>query len=115
MSSTSGARSAVTTHVLDTMLGRPAADVPVRLAGIDGATLATARTDQDGRVSALGPERLDAGTYRIHLDTATYFDSLGQQAFYPEVVVTFSLADPDQHYHVPVLLSPFAYSTYRGS
>lgn len=108
--------SAVTTHVLDTGRGRPAAGVPVRLERCYGATvLVRARTDGDGRVQDLGPDRLDAGDYRIVFDTGAYFARLGQAAFYPEVTVTFTLADPEQHYHVPLLLSPYGYSTYRGS
>ena len=108
-------RSAVTTHVLDTALGRPAAGVPVALQRDDGSVLAKATTDDDGRVADLGPEHLDAGNYRVVLDTAAYFEATGQSGFYPEVTVMFTVADPAQHYHVPVLLSPFGYSTYRGS
>jgi 5-hydroxyisourate hydrolase len=108
-------RSAVTTHVLDTALGRPAVGVPVTLQRDDGFVLAKARTDDDGRVSDLGPEHLAAGSFRIVLDTATYFEATGQRGFYPEVAVMFTVAGPAQHYHVPVLLAPFGYSTYRGS
>lgn len=113
--------SAITTHVLDTALGRPARGVPVRLESVTDtasnavAALATATTDDDGRVADLGPDRVPAGTYRLVFDTASYFAATGQRAFFPEVTLTFTLADPEQHYHVPVLLSPFAYSTYRGS
>ena len=118
--------SAVTTHVLDTGLGRPAVGVPVRLERLADPpeppqppalpeVLAEASTDADGRIPSLGPDRLEAGTYRLVFDTAAYFDSTGQTGFFPSVSVTFDLADPAQHYHVPVLLSPFAYSTYRGS
>ncbi len=118
--------SAVTTHVLDTALGRPAAGVPVRLERLAAPpeptqppalpeVIAEASTDGDGRVSSLGPDRLESGTYRLTFDTAAYFLSTGQNGFYPLVSITFELADPAQHYHVPVLLSPFAYSTYRGS
>lgn len=107
--------SAVTTHVLDTARGRPAAGVPVRLERSDGTAVGQGRTDEDGRVGDLGPGRLDASNYRMVFDTATYFAGLGQAAFYPEVTVTFTLADPDAHYHVPLLLSPYGYSTYRGS
>ena len=118
--------SAVTTHVLDTALGRPAAGVPVRLERLASPpeppqppalpeVLAEALTDGDGRVSSLGPAELEVGTYRLTFDTAAYFLSTGQNGFYPFVVVAFDLSDPAQHYHVPVLLSPFAYSTYRGS
>lgn len=107
--------SAVTTHVLDTMRGCPARGVSVLLQRQDGSTVAESRTDDDGRVADLGPRHLDPGTYRLVLATGAYFDAIGQQTFYPEVWVTFTLDDPAQHYHVPVLLSPFAYSTYRGS
>ncbi len=108
--------SAITTHVLDTALGRPAAGVPVRLHSVaTGETLAAAQTDSDGRVSDLGPDRVEAGAYRLIFDVATYFTATNRSTFFPEVVLTFDLADPDQHYHVPLLLAPFAYSTYRGS
>lgn len=110
--------SAITTHVLDTALGRPAAGVPVTLSVATADTwrpLAEAITDADGRVTTLGPARIAAGRYRITLDTESYFATTGQEAFFPEVVVTFVVADPDRHYHVPVLLSPFAVCTYRGS
>ncbi len=110
--------STVTTHVLDTARGRPAAGVPVRIEHYSGggwAPLGDGVTDGDGRIRELGPEHLAAGTYRLVFDTASYFSALGATAFYPEVTVTFRLADPAQHYHVPLLLSPFAYSTYRGS
>jgi 5-hydroxyisourate hydrolase len=112
------ARSHITSHVLDAATGRPAAGIPVTLAQLssDGwQTLAEAVTDSDGRVSQFGPARVPAGRYRVTFDTETYFASLGQSAFYPEVQVVFELAEVDAHYHVPLLLSPFAYSTYRGS
>ncbi len=111
-------RSHVTTHVLDAARGEPAGGVAVRLERSDDATwvtLAATRTDRDGRCGSLGPERLDAGTYRLRFDTGAYFAEQQQDTFYPEVLVVFRLADRDQHYHVPLLLSPFAYSTYRGS
>lgn len=110
--------SAVTTHILDTAAGRPAPGVPVRLdvrSGDGWRTLAEVATDGDGRARDLGPDHLDAGTYRIAFDTATYFAAMGSSAFYPEVDVVFEIADPEQHYHVPLLLSPYGYSTYRGS
>jgi len=108
--------STVTTHVLDTALGRPAAGVPVRLERADGSqVVAEGRTDADGRVVDLGPDDLAAGGYRLVFATAAYFSGTGQDSFFPEVAITFALTDPAQHYHVPVLLSPFAYSTYRGS
>lgn len=111
--------SHVTTHVLDAALGSPARGVPVRLEASDGAgswrTVAEGRTDDDGRVPDLGPDRLPAGFHRIVFDTGAYFGATGQRGFYPEVAIVFDLADEDAHYHVPLLLSPFAYSTYRGS
>lgn len=107
--------SRVTTHVLDTALGRPAAGVPVRLEDAAGEVLARARTDADGRARDLGPAELAAGTYRLVFDTAAYFAAGGQRGFHPEVVVTFTITDPAEHFHVPLLLSPYAYSTYRGS
>ncbi|MGA8208871.1 MAG: hydroxyisourate hydrolase [Nocardioidaceae bacterium] len=117
--------STVTTHVLDTALGRPAVGVPVRLESLvpaggrqrdSGArVVAEATTDVDGRVVELGPDRLEPGGYRLVLDTQRYFAADRRSTFFPEVVVSFTVADPTQHYHVPVLLSPFAYSTYRGS
>jgi 5-hydroxyisourate hydrolase len=107
--------SAVTTHVLDSARGRPAVDVGVRLESADGAEVGTGRTDSDGRVGELGPDRLDPGSYRIVFDTGGYFAGTGERGFYPEVVVAFTVVDPAEHYHVPLLLAPYAYSTYRGS
>jgi 5-hydroxyisourate hydrolase len=111
--------SAITTHVLDTSRGRPAAGVPVILEvlTVEGgsAELGSATTDADGRVRDIGPARLETGRYRLVFGTTAYFASIGQSAFFPEVSVTFGVSDPAQHYHVPLLLSPFAYSTYRGS
>ena len=109
--------STVTTHVLDTMLGLPAAGVPVRLERAEGGEpLAQAVTDTDGRVRDFGPDALPPGTYRITFDTATYFAHSARPSFYPEVAITFQIdATPAAHYHVPLILSPFAYSTYRGS
>ena len=109
--------SQMTTHVLDTTLGRPAAGVPVALAALSAGTwtpIGSGVTDADGRARALGPSTVPPGRYRITFDTAAYFAATGQVGFHPEVVVTFDVVD-DSHYHVPLLLSPFAYSTYRGS
>ena len=104
----------ISTHVLDAALGRPAAGVAVRLDGPSGA-FADAVTDADGRITSLGSGQLEAGDYRLRFDTGGYFATTGRHSFYPEVVVAFTIADAGQHYHVPLLLSPFAYSTYRGS
>jgi len=109
--------SQLTTHVLDTALGRPAVGVPVTLAAFTGGgwvELGSGVTDDDGRARTLGPDSVPAGRYRFTFDTATYFAATGQAAFHPEVLVVFDVVDAN-HYHVPLLLSPFAYSTYRGS
>lgn len=100
----------LSTHVLDAALGRPAAGIPVRLE-CRHTILAEAVTDDDGRVLELGD--IGVGSYRLVFDTATYF--AGRPSFYPEVIVAFTVVDAGQHHHVPLLLSPFAYSTYRGS
>ena len=105
----------ISTHVLDAALGRPATGVPVRLEGPAGSHPVDAVTDADGRVAELAHDALEPGDYRLRFDTGSYFAASGRDAFYPEVVVTFTVADTAQHYHVPLLLSPFAYSTYRGS
>lgn len=104
----------LSTHVLDAVTGRPAVDVTVTLFDADGTVLAEHATNDDGRVPALG-ELLDVGVYRLRFDTATYFTSQGISGFYPEIVIAFEITDPTSHLHVPVLLSPYAYSTYRGS
>ena len=103
--------SSLSTHVLDTALGRPAQDVPVQLYQGD-VVLATGATNDDGRF-AFTPT-LEPGTYRLRFDVASYAAATGQDIFFPEVSVTFTVAD-ERHYHVPLLLSPFAFSTYRGS
>lgn len=111
-------RSHVTTHILDTGAGRPAAGVAVALLAASGDgwdRVADGTTDADGRVSSLGPEQLTPGTYRIDFATGDYFAATGTETFFPSVSLTFALTDAAQHYHVPLLLSPFAYSTYRGS
>jgi 5-hydroxyisourate hydrolase len=120
--------SAITTHVLDTARGAPAAGVPVRLervSGEDPGEIGRASTDADGRVRDIGPERLGPGTYRLVFDVAGYFAGLDQpgqpdqrdqrEAFFPEVAVTFTADGEAPHYHIPLLLSPFGYATYRGS
>jgi 5-hydroxyisourate hydrolase len=104
----------LSTHVLDATRGAPAVGVPVRLAAVDGTELAAGVTDDDGRIGRLAAT-LAEGDYRITFDTAAYFAATGQRGFYPEVTVAFTVADGAQHHHVPLLLSPFAYSTYRGS
>jgi 5-hydroxyisourate hydrolase len=111
-------RSRVTTHVLDATSGRPAADIEVTLARQDAGSwqqVASDRTDTDGRIGDFGPADLERGVYRVSFAVAAYFAARGQPTFYPEVSVTFTLAEVAEHYHVPLLLSPYAYSTYRGS
>lgn len=103
----------LSTHILDTSRGRPAADVGVGLDIRQDGTwdrVAEGRTNQDGRLAGWQTEH--AGEYRLVFDTGGY---LGPDAFYPEVVVAFRVADPGEHFHVPLLISPFGYSTYRGS
>lgn len=107
--------SYVTAHVLDATAGTPASGVAITLLSAAADVIATATTDADGRVSDLGPERLDAGDYRIEFGTGDYFAAGGRATFYPRVVVDFTVVSGQAHYHVPLLLSPFAYSTYRGS
>jgi 5-hydroxyisourate hydrolase len=111
-------RSHVTSHVLDAALGRPASGIPLRLERLVSSAwdlLGEQATDEDGRATQLGPVRVESGIYRLVFDTAEYFAAQGHRGFYPQVVVVFEVVDAEQHYHVPVLLSPFAYSTYRGS
>jgi 5-hydroxyisourate hydrolase len=110
--------SRVTTHVLDAASGRPAPGVEAvldRYADGGWSRLASASTDDDGRIADFGPVDLDPGTYRVTFDTGAYFAAAGVRGFYPEVAITFTLDDPGTHYHVPLLLSPYAFSTYRGS
>jgi 5-hydroxyisourate hydrolase len=113
----------LSTHVLDASLGVPAAGVPVTLYVCSGdgswVPLAGGHTDRDGRLSAVGkagaPLELRSGVHRIDFDTGSYFSATDQHGFYPQVSITFEVTDPQAHYHVPLLLSRFAYSTYRGS
>jgi 5-hydroxyisourate hydrolase len=114
------APSPLTSHVLDIALGRPAQGLGVTLDGADGAggwmVLAERATDADGRVTDLLPAGgLEARRYRITFQTGAYFSATGRPVFYPRVEVIFDVAAPGEHHHVPLLLSPFGYSTYRGS
>jgi 5-hydroxyisourate hydrolase len=109
----------VSTHVLDTGRGRPAAGMAVTLSRHrqDGkwSVIGKGVTDEDGRVRELSRGRLEPGAYRLDFATAEYFQKSGTGAFYPEVSVVFTLSDPDGNFHVPLLLSPFGYTTYKGS
>lgn len=110
----------LSTHVLDAVRGRPAAGVEVGVERRDAADWvhsAAGVTDGDGRIGALlASAEMAAGVYRITFAAERYFEAGGiEESFYPEVVVVFRVVDPAVHHHVPILLSPFAYSTYRGS
>jgi 5-hydroxyisourate hydrolase len=112
--------SGITTHVLDTARGRPAAGVPVTLEvkGEGGwRVVGRGETDADGRLRDLLPEgsALAAGDYRLTFDAGAYLAAAGAEGFYTEVSVSFVVRDPAAHYHVPLLLSPYGYTTYRGS
>ena len=112
--------SAITTHVLDVARGRPASGVPITLeirAGDTWRSLGSGSTDADGRLRTLlaADQALEMGEYRISFDTGAYFAALGVEGFYPSVQVQFTVRNPGQHHHVPVLLSPIGFSTYLGS
>jgi len=108
--------SGITTHVLDTSRGRPASGVPVVLeirSETGWREVGRAETDGDGRVRQL-PQPV-VGVYRLTFQIETYFQAQGIEGFYPEAAIVFHVRDASQHYHVPLLLSPYGYSTYRGS
>ena len=112
--------SQITTHVLDISIGRPAAGVPVILemekAGGGWKELGRGVTDGDGRLGTLLAQgSLKEGTYRLTFDTRTYFVERKVEALYPQVSVVFEVRRSSEHYHIPLLLSPYGYSTYRGS
>lgn len=111
--------SQITTHILDTTRGEPAADVAVALLGQDGSNwpeLARGTTNADGRLTDLLPAGtvLAPGVYKLKFFTLDYFTRHGRAHFYPLIEICFAVAD-EAHYHVPLLLNPFGYSTYRGS
>ena len=107
----------ISTHVLDTSRGTPAADVTVVLDRRDATQwtrIGSRSTDSEGRVGSMSDAALAAGTYRLTFDTGAYHRGSGIVPFFPEVTVTFDVAS-GAHYHVPLLLSPYGYSTYRGT
>ena len=109
--------SGLTTHVLDLALGQPARGLSVRLDVFEAGawySVAAAVTDGDGRAPDLSVT-LERRIYRLTFETGGYFAASGRPSFYPRVEVTFEVTEPSQHHHVPLLLSPFGYSTYRGS
>jgi 5-hydroxyisourate hydrolase len=105
----------ISTHILDTALGKPAQDVCVKLFSEDGVLLGESKTDQDGRVSDFNIGALAAGSYSIEFAIQPYFAKLNTETFFPKTVIYFSVSNSEQHYHIPLLISPYAYSTYRGS
>ncbi len=114
--------SGITSHVLDTSRGKPAEGIEVQLElrsdgdSTTGWTRAgSGTTNADGRVPELSPDKIDKGHYRINFLVADYFAGQGVESFYPVVRIEFEVRETDQHYHVPLLLNPFGYSTYRGS
>ena len=107
--------SAITTHILDTSLGKPAPNVAVALENFEGEVIGRSRTDADGRCRDLLSGPLHTGRYRLSFDVEAYFEADGRHTFYPVVQIDFEVRDASQHYHVPLLISPFGYSTYRGS
>jgi 5-hydroxyisourate hydrolase len=113
-------RSPITVHVLDTSRGKPAAGLAVVLEQAEGKEwreLAKGKTNGDGRIEALLPKNkpVAAGIYRVTFESGDYFAESKTKTFYPRITVIFEVADPKEHYHIPLLLSPFGYSTYRGS
>lgn len=110
----------LTTHVLDTARGKPAAHLEIELHRMSGPGIwnfiSSGKTNADGRLPGLLADgALIPGIYKLKFDTAGYFHSIGTQGFYPFVEVAFEIQDSSQHYHVPLLLNPYGYSTYRGS
>lgn len=109
----------LSTHILDTAIGRPAAGVPLSLSQLAGDTwrqLGSGVTDADGRCrTLLGDRALEAASYRIRFETAEYFAAQKLAGLYPYVEIVFTVASPSEHYHIPLLLTANGYSTYRGS
>lgn len=109
----------ITSHVLDTTRGRPASGMDLELevlqAGGDWRKVGQCPTDDDGRASGLSPTEVTAGIYRLRFDTGAYFARAGKPCLYPEVVIAFEVEKGERHYHIPLLLGPWGYTTYRGS
>ncbi len=109
----------ISTHVLDVMRGTPAAGLAVTLSRRepdgDWKPIGESETDADGRIRELTEEEVEAGEYQLRFDTRPYFERSGLDAFYPEVLVVFNLSDASSHVHVPVLLSAYGYTTYKGT
>lgn len=112
--------SQVTTHILDTSLGEPASNVEVQLysySNNEWNELGQGKTDSDGRVTNLidSDQSLEAGEYKLRFEIASHYSSNNTESFYPFIDIVFKISAGGQHYHVPLLLNPFGYSTYRGS
>jgi 5-hydroxyisourate hydrolase len=109
----------LSTHILDTALGRPAANVALTLSQLDAETwrtIGTGHTDADGRCKTLlGDHPFTAATYKLRFHTAPYFDALNLPSLYPYIEIVFTVADAAQHHHIPLLLAANGYTTYRGS
>lgn len=110
----------ISTHILDTSIGKPAAGVRVSLTRVQDANrtvVSSGVTDADGRLRDLVPaaDTVNAGVFELTFETGTYFRARGVEPFHPRVVVVVEISDPKQHYHVPLLISPFGFTTYRGS
>lgn len=112
-------RSPITTHILDVSSGKPAANVICKLerqnAQFQWEKIGEGVTNSDGRIETLLSTPLVKGSYRIEFETKPYFEQKKISTFYPSVIVQFEVTEPGEHYHVPLLLSPYGYSTYRGS
>lgn len=108
----------LSTHILDTARGRPAAGVPLVLSRLDGdwTAVGTGMTDRDGRChTLLGAQRLEQALYRLEFQTAAYFEHAKTTSLYPYVHIIFTVSEPDEHLHIPLLIAPNGYTTYRGS
>ncbi|MEM0955742.1 MAG: hydroxyisourate hydrolase [Pseudomonadota bacterium] len=109
-------KAPITTHILDLQTGQPAAGVTVRLSSADGELSASGVTDSDGRINDWGQTfQLTDGHYQLRFDTGEWAAANSRECFFPEVTLSFVVESTRPHYHVPLLLSPFGYSTYRGS
>ena len=105
----------VSTHALDTATGAPAAGLRYVLTDAAGAVLADGVTDDDGRGPDLRGVHVGAGVYRMTFHSGEYHRGRGAECFHPEAVICFEITDPDSHHHIPLILAPYGYSTYRGS
>lgn len=110
--------STITTHILDTSLGRPAAGIVIGLEVEQGGAwlrLAAGATDADGRLTCLTPEGVPPGHYRLSAGVGDYFAAGGRRTLYDSAIIDFHVTDEDRHLHLPILVSPYGWSTYRGS